>query len=134
MKKNAGKAPSIQFYYKDWLSDQRLKRASKIAKGVWIDLICISCDMEKPGVFCDENGPISEQEILDMLNGNRKENTKEIDVEVILKLPEKRTSARARNVYQRYSYKPPRLRCQSQANYWKRHERHCHRLPYASRP
>lgn len=73
MKFNSGKDPSIQFYYKDWLSDNRLKRASAIAKGIWIDLIAVSCDMPEPGVFRDENGIIFESEILKMLSGNDKE-------------------------------------------------------------
>ena len=83
--KNAGKAPSIQFYWKDWLTDTKLLRCSKLAKGVWIDLICLSCDMPVPGVFwCenesiserkrDENGAFLEQKIIQMLHGKRSEN------------------------------------------------------------
>lgn len=72
--KNGGKAPSIQFYYKDWLSDSRLRGVSKIIKGVWIDLICLSCDMIIPGVFSNENGPISEENLLELLDGNPREN------------------------------------------------------------
>ena len=72
--KNSGKAPSFQFYWKDWLTDTRLLRASKLAKGVWIDLMALSCDMPKPGVFCDENGPLSDTELAQLLPGNRREN------------------------------------------------------------
>lgn len=72
--KNSGKAPSLQFYFKDWTSDQRLKRASKKAKGVWIDLIALSCDMPKPGVFKDGETTLKRREILDLLTGNRREN------------------------------------------------------------
>jgi len=75
--KNSGKAPSIQFYYKDWLEDQRLKRASKKAKGVWIDLIANSCGMPVPGVFADGNDgktPLKRREINGLLTGNRREN------------------------------------------------------------
>ena len=68
--KNSGKAPSFQFYYKDWLTDTRLIRVPKSTKGVWIDLICLSCDMPNRGVFSDENGSFSEQEIVQMLHGN----------------------------------------------------------------
>ncbi len=34
------KAPAIQFYVKDWLSDPQLKMASFATKGIWIDMIC----------------------------------------------------------------------------------------------
>jgi len=77
--KNSGKAPSIQFYYKDWLSDYRLKRASKRAKGVWIDLIAISCDLPTPGVFSDENGALSRQDLVNLLTGTRRENYTGLD-------------------------------------------------------
>jgi hypothetical protein len=72
--KNSGKAPSIQFYYKDWLTDERLTRASKRAKGVWIDLIAISCDLPTPGVFRDENGSFSGRVVVELLSGSRREN------------------------------------------------------------
>lgn len=77
MPQNSGKSPSFQFYYKDWLGDQRLKRASKKAKGVWIDLICCSMDMPTPGVFADGNDgktPLKRREINAFLTGNRREN------------------------------------------------------------
>lgn len=77
LKKNSGKAPSIQFYYKDWLEDQKLKRASKKAKGVWMDLIANSCGMPVPGVFADGNDgktPLKRREINALLTGNRREN------------------------------------------------------------
>jgi len=69
------KPPSFQFYYKDWLSDNRLKRCSKRAKGVWIDLIAASCDLDSKGVFRDEMGAFDREEMLDLLTGNRKENS-----------------------------------------------------------
>ncbi len=79
MKKNAGKAPAIQFYYKDWLSDHKLKRSSKRAKGVWIDLIAISCDLNEKGVFRDELGSFDRNEMLDLLTGNRRESAAGFD-------------------------------------------------------
>jgi len=73
---NTGKSPSFQFYWKDWLSDQRLKRASKRAKGVWIDLMCISCDMPERGVFRDENGSLSVSDLIAFLTGKHSENVR----------------------------------------------------------
>jgi hypothetical protein len=81
---NAGKAPSIQLYYKDWLSDSRLQLASKRAKGVWIDLIAISCDMPVPGVFRVEKRSFSCREVVDLLSGSRRENRQGV-VELIEK-------------------------------------------------
>lgn len=75
LKKNSrDKAPSFQFYPQDWLSDWRLMQASKNAKGVWIDLMCISFDMPIPGRFSDGNQTISEQELVNFLTGNRRKN------------------------------------------------------------
>jgi hypothetical protein len=73
-KKNTGKAPSFQFYYKDWLEDQKLKRLRKNIKGVWMDTICCSCGMPVMGVFFDEGRPLKKREIVDLLTGNRREN------------------------------------------------------------
>jgi len=72
--KNSGDAPSFQFYHKDWLGNHRLKRASKRAKGVWIDLLCIAQTLPSKGVFKDETGAFDREEMLDLLTGNRKEN------------------------------------------------------------
>ncbi len=73
MKKNSGKAPSIQWYFKDWLCHARLHLCSFEAKGVWADLISISCTMPTPGMFADENGPLKEEEILLLLSGKMAE-------------------------------------------------------------
>ena len=72
--KNSGKSPAFQFYYKDWLADNKLNRISKKAKGVWIDLMAHSCHMQKKGVFRDENGPLSESELIQMMTGKKSEN------------------------------------------------------------
>jgi len=77
MPKNSGKSPSFQFYYKDWLGDQRLSRASKKSKGVWVDLICYSMDFPIPGIFAEGiegKTPLKLHEIKKLLTGNRKEN------------------------------------------------------------
>lgn len=77
--KNSGKSPSIQFYWKDWLTDSKLILASKKAKGVWIDLICLSCDMPKPGVFANGKKTLKRQEIDALLTGKRRENREGFD-------------------------------------------------------
>jgi len=101
MKKNTGKAPSIQFYYKDWLADERLKMCSLRAKGLWIEIICQSVSMPVPGVFAFKNEsktnqneiktkskrdqnenvlePICEQKLLQMFTGKPSEKRKAFD-------------------------------------------------------
>jgi len=90
MKKNSGKAPSIQFYYKDWLADERLKMCSLKAKGLWIEIICQSVSLPIPGVFAFKNEsksdqnksvfePISEQKLLQMFTGKPSEKRKAFD-------------------------------------------------------
>lgn len=44
MKKAPGKAPSIQWYYKDWLSDRRLQMATPATRGIWMNLLMYMTD------------------------------------------------------------------------------------------
>lgn len=43
------KAPAIQFYVKDWLSDPQLRMASFQTKGIWIDLLCLMWESQDRG-------------------------------------------------------------------------------------
>lgn len=79
MKRNSGKDPSFQFYWKDWLSDTKLMGLSKRAKGVWIDLMCISCDMEVPGVFFQKNSALTRRELVEKLTGSARQNSADIE-------------------------------------------------------
>jgi len=45
------KAPAIQFYVKDWLSDPELKMASHSTKGVWIDMLCFMWESSERGLL-----------------------------------------------------------------------------------
>lgn len=36
----AGKSPSEQFYFKDWLTDAALQAASSSTRGIWINVLC----------------------------------------------------------------------------------------------
>jgi hypothetical protein len=83
MKRNSGKDPSFQFYWKDWLSDTKLMGLSKRAKGVWIDLMCISCDMEVPGVFFQKNSALTRRELVEKLTGSARQNS--ADIETLLR-------------------------------------------------
>ena len=48
----AGKAPAIQFYVKDWLSDPELRMASHSTKGIWIDMLCYMWESSERGKLC----------------------------------------------------------------------------------
>ncbi len=50
MKGETGKAPAIQWYYKDWLSDMQLQMASPSTRGIWANILMfmLSCDPEDP--------------------------------------------------------------------------------------
>ena len=45
------KAPAIQFYVKDWLSDPELKMASHSTKGIWIDALCYMWESAERGLL-----------------------------------------------------------------------------------
>lgn len=45
------KAPAIQFYVKDWLSDPELKMASHSTKGIWIDMLCFMWESSERGLL-----------------------------------------------------------------------------------
>jgi len=41
------KRPSFQFYVADWRLDQKLRRCSPAARGVWIDILCLLHDSDE---------------------------------------------------------------------------------------
>lgn len=53
MKGNKGKAPSVQWYYKDWLSDKKLQMASSSTRGVWMNLLMYMIDCSLNGEECE---------------------------------------------------------------------------------
>jgi hypothetical protein len=53
------KAPAIQFYVKDWLSDPQLKMASFSTKGIWIDMICYMWSAPKQGELSGTENELS---------------------------------------------------------------------------
>jgi len=115
--KNSGKAPSFQFYYKDWLGDQRLKRAGPEIKGAWIDIICWSMDMPVPGLFVDgkdKKTPLKIEEIANFLDGNFKKNLsllKQIISRNILKKDEKTGAFMVHRIYKDTQLRRIRAEC-----------------------
>ena len=68
------KLPSFQFYPGDWLKDPALRRVSKAAKGVWIDMICLSFECEERGIFASNGVPWPDEDIAAAVGGNLTEN------------------------------------------------------------
>jgi hypothetical protein len=70
------KLPSFQFYPGDWLKDPALRRVSKAAKGVWIDMICLSFECEERGVFSSGSVPWPDEDLAAAIGGDTAENLK----------------------------------------------------------
>lgn len=80
------KAPAMQFYIDDWLSDEKLSACSMGAQGLWIKLICLMYKNDKKG-YLQYNGkpPSIEQlaRITGFSRGELRKNLKElIEMEV----------------------------------------------------
>ena len=66
-----GKLPAFMFYPGDWQKDPCLRRCSKAAKGVWMDLLCLLFECPVRGVFVDASGkPWSDDEIAEAIGGD----------------------------------------------------------------
>jgi len=66
-----GKLPAFMFYPGDWQKDPCLRRCSKAAKGVWMDLLCLLFECPVRGVFVDARGkPWSDEEIAEAIGGD----------------------------------------------------------------
>lgn len=64
------KLPSFQFYPGDWMKDPDLRRCSKSARGVWIDMICLSFECEERGVFASNGEPWPDSDIAAAVGGD----------------------------------------------------------------
>jgi hypothetical protein len=66
-----GKLPAFMFYPGDWQKDPCLRRCSKAAKGVWMDMLCLLFECPVRGVFVDAGGkPWSDEEIAEAIGGD----------------------------------------------------------------
>lgn len=68
------KLPSFQFYPGDWMKDANLRRCSKAAVGVWIDMICLMFECEDRGVFQTGGEPWTDEDIAAAIGGDIAEN------------------------------------------------------------
>ena len=66
-----GKLPAFMFYPGDWQKDPCLRRCSKAAKGVWMDMLCLLFECPSRGAFVDASGkPWSDEEIAEAIGGD----------------------------------------------------------------
>ncbi len=66
-----GKLPAFMFYPGDWQKDPCLRRCSKAAKGVWMDMLCLLFECPVRGVFVDASGkPWSDEELAEAIGGD----------------------------------------------------------------
>jgi hypothetical protein len=69
------KLPAFMFYPGDWQKDPSLRRCSKAAKGVWMDMLCLLFECPVRGAFIDAGGtPWSDQDIAVAIGGDVGEN------------------------------------------------------------
>lgn len=71
-----GKQPGFYFYSGDWIKDPELRRCSKAAKGVWIDMLALLSECSDRGVFMTGGEPWTDQEIAAAIGGDIAENLK----------------------------------------------------------
>ena len=53
MKGQRGKRPTIDWYYKDWISDRKLQLASATSRGIWMNLLMYMVDCSLDGSNCE---------------------------------------------------------------------------------
>lgn len=53
------KRPAFQFYPSDWLNDLGLRQCSPMARGVWVDLMCLMHDGEPYGHLATKSGELT---------------------------------------------------------------------------
>jgi len=61
--------PSFQFYPADWLADKNLRRCGAVARGCWIDLLCIMHQTEERGVLIENGVPWTREEAVESIGG-----------------------------------------------------------------
>jgi len=68
-----GDQPWIKFFYNDWLNDTNLRACGAAARGTWMDMLCLMCKSEKPGIFVVKDNAMSDQKVAEALPGNTDE-------------------------------------------------------------
>jgi hypothetical protein len=64
------KLPSFQFYPGDWMKDPNLRRCSRAARGMWVDILCLMFECEDRGVLSTGGEPWSDEDIAAAVGGD----------------------------------------------------------------
>jgi hypothetical protein len=64
------KLPSFQFYTGDWMKDPNLRRCSRAARGMWMDMLCLMFECGDRGVLSVGGVPWSDREIAAAAGGD----------------------------------------------------------------
>lgn len=64
------KLPSFQFYPGDWMKDPNLRRCSRAARGMWVDMLCLMFECEDRGVLATGGEPWSDEDIAAAVGGD----------------------------------------------------------------
>lgn len=67
------KLPSFQFYPGDWMKDPNLRRCTRAARGMWMDMLCLMFECEDRGVLSTDKTAWSDEEIASATSGDVKE-------------------------------------------------------------
>ena len=62
------KLPSFQFYPGDWMKDPALRSMSPLARGIWMDILCVMFESEKRG-YLQINGKAPSEEQIARMDG-----------------------------------------------------------------
>lgn len=62
-----------QFFWSDWLNDEKLRMCSRAAKGLWMDMLCLMAQSDSPGFLAVNGRKIADDELPHMLAGNQAE-------------------------------------------------------------
>lgn len=66
--------PWSKFYWSDWSNCANLRRCSKAAKGMWIDVLALMAECEDRGVLASGGVPWSDEDIAAAVTGDPTEN------------------------------------------------------------
>lgn len=73
------KAPAIQLYTGDWMKDPALRACGPLARGVWIDCLCLMHESEEKGVLRFNGKPVTNDQIARMIGATPAEVRKAIN-------------------------------------------------------
>ncbi len=73
------KLPSFQFYPGDWMKDTGLRSVSFVAKGLWIEMLCLMFESEKRGYLQVNGNPPTKEQLARMTNSSLAEVTRGLD-------------------------------------------------------